>query len=79
MAVCALLKDMLPYLIILSVILANVLLSMALYDQLLLLGMESYSATGITFLFFCFFCILVAALLILLASFLCYHPLVLHP
>ena len=63
MAVCALLKDTLPYLIILSVILANVLLSMALYDQLLLLGMECFNATGVIALFCFFFCILAVALL----------------
>ena len=63
MTLCALLKDMLPYLIILSIVLADVLLSMALYDQLLLLGMECFNATGVTALFCFFFCILTVALL----------------
>ena len=40
MTMCALLKNLLPYLFSLSVILATALLSMVLYDQLLLLGME---------------------------------------
>ena len=64
---CALLKNILPFLFVLSIIL-SFLLSLALYDQLLLLGMESYSATGITFIFCCFFCILVVALVNLLDS-----------
>ena len=41
---------------------------MALYDQLLLLGMEWQNAEVVTFLFSIFFCFLVAALLILLDS-----------
>ena len=58
MTMCALLKNLLPYLFSLSVILATALLSMVLYDQLLLLG---YSATGVTALFCFFFCSLVVA------------------
>ena len=60
---CDLLKDVLPYMIILSVILADVLLSITLYDQLLLLGMECLTAAGVTALFCFFFCILAVALL----------------
>ena len=60
---CDLLKDVLPYLFILSFILADVLLSIALYDQLLLLGMECFNAACVTALFCFFFCILAVALL----------------
>ena len=67
MTMCALLKDFLPYQIIL-IILADILLSMRLYDHLLLLCMESSNAYGVTFLFSFFFCILVVALLIVIGT-----------
>ena len=52
-----------PYIFILSVILADAFLSVALYDQLILLGMEWPDAHIVTFLFYFFFFFLVAALL----------------
>ena len=63
MTLCALLC-----MIILSVILADIFLSMALYDHLLLLGMEWYDATSVTVVFSSFFFILLVALLIIIEA-----------
>ena len=63
---CLLFKDMLPYLTLLSLILANVFLSNILYKQLLFLGIQNFAAIGLALLFCFFFCILVASLGLLL-------------
>ena len=63
MRMCALLC-----MIILFVILADIFLSMALYDHLLLLGMEWYDATSVSVVFSSFFFILVVALLIVIKA-----------
>ena len=64
---CNLLKDMWSYLIIFSVILfilAGCLLSIVFYNQLLLLGMESFNAMGVIALVSFVFCIIVAVALL---------------
>ena len=70
MKMFALLKDLLPYLTVLFLILTNIFLSNVLYEQLLFLELPSFLASSLTVLFCYFFCILVVFLGLLLDTFL---------